>query len=723
MQTKDKQTVRFSFRVTLFSLMLAVLLTAVLLLCTAALFYARYAAGNLGGQILSQAEKRVEQQLLHALDLAEDEAETISGLISSGWFDPADHQRVSEYFLEALRARPSLSYLSFGMRDGTYYHGSRDDDGSLGVLWLIPQSDGTRRLHEFSVSPDGRRETIHEIADSTRTPPYERPYYRAAVEAGNAVWTESYVFLGSGEKLDIPGVSRAVPVFAPDSELLLGVLTADFDLHALSAFLGEMDLGEGGLCFLTELADDGSPRVIAHPAAVDPDPEARLKLMEPAPDGDGLVMMHAGQVADARVLKALSSFDRDLPKVLPTLEIMDIEVAGVSYTGGFRHLGRVGGPDWIICMLLPDDQIFGDVYRMARLMFLMGLGGVVVAGLLSMALSRRVASTLGIIAGETREIGRFRLGAKAPVKSRIKEVRTLAVAVEEMKTGLRSFQKYVPAELVRTLVESGQEAELGGERRELTVYFSDIVGFTSISEQLPPEKLVEILSRYLEEMAREVLGNSGTVDKYIGDAIMAFWGAPRPSDTHAYAACRTALANQDRLRELRAEWRRNGLPELRARIGLHTGSATVGNFGSPDRLDYTAIGDTVNVASRLEGLNRIYGTDILISGATRAAAGDMMVTRPIDRVAVKGRESGILVYELLGEAASIPGETIIWRDRHAAAFELYLQREWVPAREGFESVLDMKAGDVAACLMRARCESILAAPPEDGWDGIFHAPK
>ena len=200
-------------------------------------------------------------------------------------------------------------------------------------------------------------------------------------------------------------------------------------------------------------------------------------------------------------------------------------------------------------------------------------------------------------------------------------------------------------------------------------------------------------------------------------------GAPRLHDAHALSACRTALANQARLGELRAEWRKHGLPELRARIGLHTGEATVGNFGSPDRLDYTAIGDTVNVASRLEGLNRIYGTDVLISDVTRVAAGDMMVTRPLDRVAVKGREGGLLVYELLGGAASVSEETILWRDCYASALEFYLQRKWKSAREGFESVLELRSGDVAARLMQARCESLLSAPPAGDWDGIFRAPK
>ena len=528
----DRPTVHISFRATLLTLMLAVLLTAVVLLGAAAYFYARFAVENLGGQVLAQAAVRVEQHIEHALDVAEAEAATVHDLVARGWVDPRDHERTTDYFLASLRARPSLSYLSFGMPDGRYYHAFRDREGGLSALWLTPEADGSRRLFEFAVLPDGERATVRDIARSTRTPPYDRPYYRAAREAGRALWTESYVFLGSGESLDVPGVSRAVPVFAPDGRALLGVLTADFDLHAMSRFLKEVELGFGGLCFLVEVGPDGRPKVIAHPAAADPDPEQRLDLTEPAPGGDGRVTVSADQVADTRVTRFLSSLGPDLSAVQSGLSAVKVRIGDQAYVGGYRHLGREGGPNWIICMLLPEGEVFGDVHRMARLMVLLGLGGVLVAGAFSLLLSRRVAGSLGSIARETRDIGRFQLAAKQPVRSRIREIGTLGTAVEEMKTGLRSFQKYVPADLVRHLLESGQEADLGGARREISIYFSDIVGFTSISERLSPEDLTALLSRYLEEMSAEILDSGGTVDKYIGDAIMAFWGAPRAHENH-----------------------------------------------------------------------------------------------------------------------------------------------------------------------------------------------
>lgn len=696
--------------------MLAVLLTAVALLGTAAYLYARFAVQDLGAQVLNQASKRVEQHVQHALDVAEAEADTVARLIGEGWIDSDDQKRLSTYFLAALEARPSLSYLSFGMPSGKYYHAFRDRNGDLSVLWLTPEADGNRRLQEFTVVPGEDWHVLRDIPRSKRTPPYERPYYRAADKAKKPIWTESYVFLGSGESLDVPGVSRALPVVGPGGTFM-GVLTADFDLFALSRFLRGLTLGSNGISFLLEIAGDGSRRVIAHPGAAASDEAKRIDLTQPASDGGGRVTIRAEDIADPRVARFLQALGPDLSRVPASLQELQFETNGRKYIGGYRHLGRAGGPNWVIGMLMPEDEIFGDVQRMAQLMIYLGIAGVLIAAVLSVLLSKRVAGYLGAIAEETRRIGQFRLDPKPPVESRIREISTLANAVEEMKTGLRSFQKYVPADLVRLLLESGEEAKLGGERAKITVYFSDIEGFTSISESLPPETLVDLLARYLDEMTGEILRYGGTVDKFIGDAIMALWGAPRPHDRDALAACRAALANRAKLADLRKDWEAAGLPSLRTRIGINTGTATVGNFGSPSRLDYTAIGDTVNVASRLEGLNRVYGTDILISDVTQSAVDDAIVTRPIDKVAVKGRQEGLVIYALICEREEASEADLALARSSAEALELYLDGKWDEAEAKFAGILDRHPGDGAAAILRDRCREFSASPPPADWDG------
>ena len=284
---------------------------------------------------------------------------------------------------------------------------------------------------------------------------------------------------------------------------------------------------------------------------------------------------------------------------------------------------------------------------------------------------------------------------------------------------VQAFSRYLHPEFVRELVRDPRKLRLGGERREITILFSDLAGFTSLSEGTPPEELVSLLNDYLTRMTAFVLQGMGTVDKFIGDAIMAFWGAPLDDADHAMRACRSAVRQAKALDLWRAELRARGGPELAARFGLATGPAVVGNLGSKDRFDYTAIGDTVNLASRLEGANKSYGTTILLADATRRAAGDGIVAREVDLLRVKGKKEPIRVHELLdlAEAAAEPARRLA-RD-FEAALALYRAREFAAAGAAFEAILASRPGDGPSALYLERSRALLAAPPPAGWDGVF----
>jgi len=219
-----------------------------------------------------------------------------------------------------------------------------------------------------------------------------------------------------------------------------------------------------------------------------------------------------------------------------------------------------------------------------------------------------------------------------------------------MKSALRLFSVYVPRDLVRKLMAEGAEAELGGERRRLTVMFSDVQGFTTIAERMDPEALMQITSTYFQALTEELLANQATIDKYIGDAVMAIWNAPKRDLAHALHGCRAALEARALTRRLEEEFEARGWPRLHTRFGVHSGEAVVGNVGSSDRMSYTAIGSMVNIASRLEGMNKMYGTSILVSEQTRIGAGSGFVFRPVDLVLPKGAQDPIEVHELLGLA-------------------------------------------------------------------------
>jgi len=289
----------------------------------------------------------------------------------------------------------------------------------------------------------------------------------------------------------------------------------------------------------------------------------------------------------------------------------------------------------------PVEMAVSEGTGRAVLALLLGLGAVALV-------AWRITRPLKALADEADAISRLELSGPVAVRSRITEIARLAGTMDGMKSALRVFGAYVPRSLVARLMQEGDAARLGGTRRPISVMFSDVEGFTTLSEGIAPEELMHIASAYFEEVTAELLHNHATIDKYIGDAVMALWNAPQDDGSHALNACRAALRLRRLTDELCERFPARGWPRLRTRFGIHTGEAVVGNLGSSDRMAYTAIGSMVNLASRLEGMNKVYGTRILISEATRRAAGHGFVTRPVDLVQVKGSGHPVELHELLG---------------------------------------------------------------------------
>jgi len=283
----------------------------------------------------------------------------------------------------------------------------------------------------------------------------------------------------------------------------------------------------------------------------------------------------------------------------------------------------------------------------------------------------------------------------------------------------RMFGQYMSETVINHLLEHPEKLQLGGERRRITLFFSDLAGFTTISERLSPETVVGLLNDYLSGMTEIILAEEGTVDKFEGDAIMAFWGAPLDQPDQAPRACRAALRQQAALAGLNQRFAGLDLPPLTMRIGLHTGDAIVGNLGSEKRFDYTVIGDTVNLASRLEGLNKFYGSRVITSEETAAACAGAVEFRELDLVAVKGKEQAVRVYEVLCLAGELSPEQIRRRRDFAQALELYRQGRFAEGQAGFEALLADDPGDGPARTLAERCRRFQEAPPPPDWDAVF----
>lgn len=366
------------------------------------------------------------------------------------------------------------------------------------------------------------------------------------------------------------------------------------------------------------------------------------------------------------------------------------------------------------------------VKRSWRLIIAMIAGSLLLALLLAFWSARSATRPLLDISDAVKKI------ADGDYEARLKnasqdEIGQVAVAINGMAKGLKeghfiksTFQRYVAPTVVQALLDDPGRLELGGIKRDMTVFFSDIAGFTPLAERLNPETLVELINEYLSAMTLCIFAQEGTIDKYEGDAIMAFWGAPLEQPDHALRACRAALDTRVALKALQGKWRKKGLPELEMRIGLNTGSMVVGNMGSMVKMDYTVLGDAVNLGARLEGANKAYGTKILINESTFKAASASIVAREVDLLTVKGKAHSTRIYELLSLKGGLSDKNIDGYRIFEQGLAAYRKRDWSAAENCFTRSEMLLEGDPASQIFLKRLSAFKDAPPPPDWDGSFN---
>lgn len=619
-------------------------------------------------------------------------AQAKDGRLHVGPFNVEDGEVIEptqllDHFRAAIEANPEFTWASFGGEDGTYVAVHRDTEGAIRGVWRTARGDGTTHMRELVPTRDGWELLEESEGDYD---PRVRPWYRAAKEAPTGVWVEPFVFATVRQ----PGFMYAQSYRV--GEGVHGVFAVEYEMSDLSAFLSTIQVGEHGRVYV--VTHDGE--VVGHPGG------------ETTVERDGeLLIAHADDHSDSMLRTAWREID-DREGHFEVDELLAMSESFPDDTG----------IDWKVVVVAPKSDFFGNVEALRTKTLWIAVTVGLLAVLFGVFFSHRVSNALRLIAEELEAIGRFELDEgtleKQP-KSFVREVNEMRATTLLMKRSLRSFGKYVPKEVVRELLLSGQEAELGGRNAELTVLFSDIAGFTTVAESLPPDELIEVLGEYLEGMSAAVRSEQGTVDKFIGDAVMAFWGAPRLVREQADAACRGALAMQAKLAEMQKGWDARGLPELATRIGLNTGEVLVGNIGALERLNYTVMGDAVNLAARLEALNKEYGTSILVGDETAKRVSDAFVLRPIDFVAVKGKHQAILVHELVGAREDVSDATRAAVEIYAEALDRYRDRAFDEAADLFEKAGAAFGEDRASERMAERSRAFAKSPPPDDWDGRF----
>ncbi len=603
-----------------------------------------------------------------------------------------DRDGLARRFLAFLHANPELSWVTYGMEDGSFVGAYHSTTG----LYRVNRSeivDGKTELHEYDVDDHGawilRR---HEL--DTGYDPRTRPFYTLAKARGRRVFTDPYMFYDQA----LPGITCAQPRYDA-AGTLLGVITVDFDLNKLAGFMAELQPAEHGEVVMFLPGTSAKQQILlAHPSTT--------------------VVEQTGKRLDAEMV---TMADVDDPPARAVAEaaargrrgFFSIDVGGDRWFASVRDFEIDDGLIWNVAVVAPESDFVAGLRKDLQVMLLVNVVVLVIAVIAAILLAGAVSKPLGALASEMGEIAAFRLDSQGERHSLFKEIEVMNEVLARTKGGLRSFAAYVPRDLVRAVLESGHEAKLEGEERELTVFFSDIADFTTIAERMEPRALVEMLGGYLDDVVRLVSTHRGTVDKFLGDGVMAFWGAPTEMPDHAVLACEAAVRIQRRLDELGGT--------LKTRIGLATGTVLVGNIGSHERMNYTVMGDTANLAARLEALNKQYGTSILISDATRKAAGKRIVARPLDVVAVKGKAQAICVHEVIALQLDRDAEAEAFAKRCTEGFDSYLARDFAGAVAAYEAALVMRPGDRCATKLLERCRAFEASPPPPEWTGTVVA--
>ncbi len=601
-------------------------------------------------------------------------------LLVEGVLDIGEADKRKFVFLSQLQAQPTISWVAFGWPDGSFSAAHKLGDSAVEML-EIAGGEPKLRIDRYEYTA-GDVEFKRRRFEDTKYSVTDQRWYQEAVKIDAPAWT-TFTSHPGGER---PAVAFAGPIDVKQKPQ--GVLAIIIELTRVSRFLSQLTVGKSAGAFI--LDRDGT--AIASPDA-DADELHALKTDHPL-----------FQVAANAARQVEGRYDPEKGDPLRTRVVED----GKAYEA---VLTPISFPGWSLVTVVPESEFLGPVQETIRKL-LVGLAIlIVIAGLLSAWLAQRlIAAPLLKVVNEIKHVERFDLDKVERHSSRLAEIENLSGAIADMALGLSAFRKYIPADLVKLLISEGTEARLGGDIRFMTVMFIDLAGFTGMSERMG-SRIIPLLSRYFDSVSAQVQAHGGTIDKFIGDAVMAFWGAPRLNAEHAVDCCRAALACRRAVQD--ADLRDDAGRPVKIRIGINSGDMLVGNIGSEVRLNYTVIGDAVNIASRLESTNKQYGSDIIIGPETRRLAGDRILVRELDRLAVYGRAGGLQIYELLGMAGE--DKESGWVDNYEAGLAAYRTRDFAGAIVHFEKAIDLRGDDAASSAMIERCKHLLNAPADGNW--------
>lgn len=659
----------------------------------------------------------------------------------------SEYYIVSKFMREQVQNLPEVRSLSFGRRNGDFMMVIRMSNGSISEKYIFPSildkkkvvitawiHESTEYYTEAIYNPISGKEadfknSILDNLDTKIYDPRKRGWYKDSEEElktslkenrkPHIHWTEPRIFFTD----EVPGVSASLGILNKKNEMEfaieinIGLITISTEHLSKLKISNESQIAiiseKGEIIALTHSSQSDSITVLRSLVemedVIDPKTKKSNKTFN---------LHNISKTNNSIYKNAMKSFAQEKNGknlfIIDSVKNFDLSINRIDYVVLASPFPSDFNWRWNLLIITPEDLLLGSVKKKTFLMLGLSFLGVIIGILIANYLSVIITGSLReiiIVANKVRELDLEHTGN---IRSSINEINQLGSAVQNMISGLRSFNKYVPSELVKYIIQSGEEANLGGESKELTVFFSDIADFTSISEKNTPIELVKLLGDYLDTVSKVILDNEGTIDKYIGDSVMAFWNAPNQCENHAYLACISALKAQEQIHEFNQILSKTKNITFHTRIGINTGELIVGNMGSQNRMNYTVIGDSVNLASRIEGLNKFYGTEIIISESTARFVKDKFVIRKLDKVAVKGKSIASEIFELIGQKSTDSTLQLIQEFENGLNF--YYEKNLKNASECFLKCLEINSNDNPSKIFLERIKNI--QENNDSWESM-----
>lgn len=534
---------------------------------------------------------------------------------------PFNVAKLERYAIECLKSQSQISMFLIGDRAGNFLLAKPEPDGSTATKFVNRTVNPPLTTWKYW---DKAFQVIRTETLTTDTyDPRSRPWYQGAEEKRGLYWTDPFIYY-TGRK---PGIAVSYPVMDPQGRVA-GVIGYDIELVQLSTFLQSLKIGKHGLAFIM----NDKKELVAYP-----DP---TKVIENKSETDTLRLMRVDALDIASIVAAYREYLRT------GQEKFSLEVGGVRYHASFTNFPPSFGKPWQVVIVVPEDDFIGEVKNLSHRVLAICLFFLVLSVALAFLISRRISKPILQLAKETDHIRNFQLDEPLVLKSHIAEIRVLGEAINRMKVSLRSFMRFAPQQLVKQVALGGKELMLEGERREVTLLFSDLRNFTRFAERTSPEEVVHILNVHFDSMVRIISDHGGYVVDFLGDSLFAVFGAPQSDPDHAFQAIQCAVAMQLARTRLNAELSAPNLPRLEMGIGINTGSCVVGNMGSQVRIKYGVVGHAVNLAARIETFT--VGGQVLISGTTQRLVQDLvLVSGPFEAYG-KGVEGAIQIWEVRG---------------------------------------------------------------------------